>query len=307
VYQDARTNQPVEMSWERDSPADSRTDIQTYQGRMNVARIRTIKPEFFRNAKLYDSEQETGLPLRLVYAGLWTAADRDGRFKWNPRELKLDCLPYDDVDFSRVLHALSTRGYIVHYASESGEYGCIPSWNKHQVINNRETASILPQFIEGTEIVDASPTREARVTEVLKGKGREGKGKEGKNLLTKITEKTPSAAPAVASAVDGLYGLIRDSFLSVSPTFTNWAKEGASIKRLIGYLTAHAPGGEEPLAKAVIVTFKDLIDTGDKFWQSQPFTPSALASSGIFDRVLSEARKRAHGMEMAGEIMEIPF
>jgi hypothetical protein len=70
-----------------------------------LARIRTIKPEFFRHADLYEAEKETGLPLRLAFAGLWTAADREGRFKWRPRELKLDCLPHDDVDFSRVLDA----------------------------------------------------------------------------------------------------------------------------------------------------------------------------------------------------------
>lgn len=73
-----------------------------------MARIRTIKPEFFRHAGLFDLEQETGLPLRVAFAGLWTAADREGRFAWKPRELKLDCLPFDLVDFSRVLDALST-------------------------------------------------------------------------------------------------------------------------------------------------------------------------------------------------------
>jgi hypothetical protein len=70
-----------------------------------MARIRTIKPEFFRHADLYEAEKETGLPLRLAFAGLWTAADREGRFKWRPRELKLDCLPHDEVDF----HACLTR------------------------------------------------------------------------------------------------------------------------------------------------------------------------------------------------------
>ena len=47
-----------------------------------MARIRTIKPEFFRHEALYEAEHETGLPLRVAYAGLWTAADREGRFQW---------------------------------------------------------------------------------------------------------------------------------------------------------------------------------------------------------------------------------
>lgn len=124
-----------------------------------MARIRTIKPSFFRHEALFEAEQETGLPLRLAFVGLWTAADREGRFRWQPRALKLDCLPYDNADFSRVLDALATRGLIVRYAVDGAEYGYIPSWQKHQVINNREMASDLPEPNENNTL-----TREPRVT-----------------------------------------------------------------------------------------------------------------------------------------------
>ena len=45
-----------------------------------MARIRTIKPEFFRHEGLYELEQETGFAIRVAFAGLWTACDREGRF-----------------------------------------------------------------------------------------------------------------------------------------------------------------------------------------------------------------------------------
>jgi hypothetical protein len=150
------------------------------------ARIRTIKPDFFRHEKLFDAEQETGLPLRVAFAGLWTAADREGRFKWRPRELKLDCLPFDVVDFSRVLDALTTRGFIVKYELQGEEFGCIPSWHEHQVINNREADSTLPDP-QNCVIKSTTSTREPRVNHAtvtplvqdqVEGKGREGKGKE---------------------------------------------------------------------------------------------------------------------------------
>lgn len=147
-----------------------------------MARIRTIKPAFFRHAGLFDAEQDTGLPLRVAYAGLWTACDRAGRFKWSPRELKLDCLPFDDVDFSRVLDALATRGFIRKYTVDSVVFGCIPSWEQHQVINNRETASEIPGPQENPDESTTS-TREARVDDAsgtrhgnYQGEG-EGKGK----------------------------------------------------------------------------------------------------------------------------------
>ena len=145
-----------------------------------MGRIRTIKPEFFKHAALYDAEIETELPLRVAYAGLWTCCDREGRFKWRPRALKLNILPYDNCDFSRVLDALTTRGFLVKYASENDTFGFVPTFLEHQVINNRESGSVLPNPCE-CNTIDASATREAREghAAVGEGKGREGKGREG--------------------------------------------------------------------------------------------------------------------------------
>ena len=77
-----------------------------------MARIRSIKPEFFRHVELYEAEKATGLPLRVAYAGLWTVADREGRFRWRPRVLVLDVLPFDEVDFAAVLDALARAGLV---------------------------------------------------------------------------------------------------------------------------------------------------------------------------------------------------
>ena len=159
-----------------------------------MARIRTIKPDFFKNYKLYQAEKESGLPLRIAFAGLWTVCDREGRFKWRPEELKIDCLPYDDIDFSLVLDALFTRGYLVKYMSEDNEFlGFIPSWKQHQHINNRESASILSTPSESTIV-----TRDARVdyASCVCTRGKERKGKERKEVLsgflkTKIPDDRP--------------------------------------------------------------------------------------------------------------------
>lgn len=147
-----------------------------------MGRIRTIKPEFFKHSGLYDLEKETSLPLRVAFAGLWTCCDREGRFKWRPRELKLDILPYDDCDFSRVLDALVTRGFIVKYESGREEFAFIPSWHTHQVINFKESASALPDPTKPKavkpRVPHASTTRDVR-----KGKEEEGKGKEGEENI----------------------------------------------------------------------------------------------------------------------------
>lgn len=151
-----------------------------------MGRIRTVKPELFTHEDLFEAEKESGLPLRTAFIGLFTCADREGRFKWRPRTLKLAVLPHDEVDFSRVLDALITRGFIVKYASETGEeIGLILTFTKHQVINNRECASDLPPppaDLDLTGLSTRTPTRDSRVpdacTTPAQGKGREGKGKE---------------------------------------------------------------------------------------------------------------------------------
>jgi hypothetical protein len=148
-----------------------------------MARIRAIKPEFFTNFKLYRAEVDSGYPLRIAFEGLWCQADREGRFKWVPEELKIGVMPYDDVDFSRVLDALWTRGYIEKYEVENEFFGFIPSFLEHQVINNRERESVLPEpndtntLTRAAHVDDATGTRKVRQHRGREGKGREGKGR----------------------------------------------------------------------------------------------------------------------------------
>ena len=146
-----------------------------------MGRIRTIKPEFFTHEELFDLEEKEGLPVRLAFIGLWTICDREGRFKWRPRSIKAQILPYDNVDFSRVLDALATRGFVVRYASSGVEYGYVPGFSRHQVVNFKESQSNLPEPPEPNEIpsiprvLDALATRADRVDHAPSG---EGKGRE---------------------------------------------------------------------------------------------------------------------------------
>lgn len=127
-----------------------------------MGRIRTVKPEFFDHEGIYDAESQSGLPLRIAFIGLWTQADREGRFRVEPRRLKSRVLPFDDVDFSRVLDALATRGFIRIYSVKGRQYACIPSWHDHQTINNRERDSELP----GPELSDCGEIDSTRAPRV---------------------------------------------------------------------------------------------------------------------------------------------
>lgn len=107
-------------------------------------RIRNIKPGFFRDSALYDAEKATGLPLRVAYSGLWGVADREGRFKWKPREIKVEVLPYDDCDMNAVLDALIACNKVFKYKVNGEEFGFILKFKEHQYINKNEAPSTIP-------------------------------------------------------------------------------------------------------------------------------------------------------------------
>lgn len=147
-----------------------------------MARIRTIKPEFFTSEDIVSLS-----PLaRLFYVSLWCEADRAGRFEWKPKTFKLRYLPGDNCDVDMLAQELFDAGLVALYEVDGKTYAEIPTFEKHQVINNRESESTIPARVR-----HASNTRESGRKE-----GREGKGKEGDSAEPQ-SDSTPS--PAVVS------------------------------------------------------------------------------------------------------------
>lgn len=136
-------------------------------------RIRTIKPDFFKN------EDVAGLkPLtRILFQGLWCMADRRGRLEDRPKRIKAEVLPYDDYDADKGLDELVKCGLIARYEAESKKCLQIHGFERHQRITGKEaeTESELPQY-QG-----AKPGKQrGNNGETTETTGREGKGKEGK-------------------------------------------------------------------------------------------------------------------------------
>lgn len=130
-----------------------------------MARIRSIKPEFFT------SEDIVALTpwARLLYIALWCEADREGRLVWKPLTFKLRYFPGDDIDILSMCQELTDKGLIELYFDN---LAFIPKFLSHQHINPRESASTLAAPLSIPRVVDAS----LRVVDAQVG--REGKGKE---------------------------------------------------------------------------------------------------------------------------------
>ena len=115
-----------------------------------MARRRTLAPEFFSD------EDISSLPFeaRLLYAGLWCYADRDGRLEDRPKYLKAMIFPYDRVDVEKLLNLLAspqcldrpTKVFIHRYVIDDRNYLEIPEFTKHQSPHHTEHHSRIPAF-----------------------------------------------------------------------------------------------------------------------------------------------------------------
>lgn len=129
---------------------------------------------------------------------------------------------------------------------------------------------------------------------------------EDKKREDKIKKRAAKAAYKKATFLatsSDLYQSINKAFLSRNgDKFTNYAKEGKAIHGIIEKATARNPDDPAALVGAMLTAFWKLKQSGDKFYSSQPFTPSALNASGIWDRVLEMMRRDELDPEIAAII-----
>ena len=141
-----------------------------------MARIRTIKPEFWRDEFLSKVSAEACL----LAIGLLNHCDDEGYFNANPKLVDADVFPLRELSFptTTLLQELSKIGYIQVFQGSDGKvYGQVTNFEKHQVINKKTPSKIkhlckLPQDYGSDQV--ALPI------------GKEGKGKEeeGKGYLS---------------------------------------------------------------------------------------------------------------------------
>lgn len=104
-----------------------------------MARSRNIKPGFFKNEILVTLPFE----YRLLFIGLWTMADREGRFEDRPTKVKMELFPADNIDVDAGLQALHDNGFILRYSYDGRQYCQILAWGKHQNPHHKEQPSLI--------------------------------------------------------------------------------------------------------------------------------------------------------------------
>ena len=139
-----------------------------------MGRIRTIKPEFFLHEGLAQLEPRT----QLLFIGLWTLADREGRLDDRPARIKAQILPYTDCDVDSMLASLTDHPekFLTRYESDGQKYIQINEFKAHQRPNIREPESEIPAPPESSARARTCVKVPARVEGKGNRKGMEGNG-----------------------------------------------------------------------------------------------------------------------------------
>ncbi|WP_313488609.1 DnaT-like ssDNA-binding domain-containing protein [Pseudescherichia sp.] len=106
-----------------------------------MARIRTIKPEFWTDEDMADLSE----PACLLAIGLLNYADDEGFFNANPKLIKAAVFPIREpsVPIPVLIRELSNCGYLTLFSTSDGkQFGLITNFLKHQVVNKAKESKI---------------------------------------------------------------------------------------------------------------------------------------------------------------------
>lgn len=81
---------------------------------------------------------------RLLFIGLWTLADREGRLENRPKKIKMSLFPADDINVAEQLDNISKLGFIELYNADGIDVIQIVNFVKHQTPHGLEKDSELP-------------------------------------------------------------------------------------------------------------------------------------------------------------------
>ncbi len=190
-----------------------------------MARARLIKPGFFANADLARVPAHG----RLLFAGLWTIADKAGRLKDDALWIKGQVFPFEDIDCEPLLEALRVGGFVHRYVIGRARYIQIVTWERHQHPHVNEAESCIPESKKhrARTANGESATSNGGTTRAV--------SKSVSNTVSDPVYGVGSPKPASATAVPTLEPVLPEH--SAEPGLTDFEALRNHWKSLIGALT----------------------------------------------------------------------
>lgn len=153
-----------------------------------MARIRTIKPEFWTDEKVGD----VSVSARLLLIASLNFADDYGGLNRSSKQLKAQAFPYDNVDCESLVQELLRVGLFVEYEVDGTKYLHIKNFRKHQKVENpaKPRIPLYESTPKAKQTITEESPRTPRVVAVssLEGNGREGKSKSAPAVPTWFAE-----------------------------------------------------------------------------------------------------------------------
>lgn len=108
-----------------------------------MARIRTVKPEFWTSEQIVECSPIA----RLLFIGLWNFADDNGVHSASVRRIRMEIFPADhfsDADIAQLIDELIQVDLIAPYATPNGRFWAVTGWERHQKIERPTYRHPLP-------------------------------------------------------------------------------------------------------------------------------------------------------------------
>lgn len=276
-----------------------------------MARIRTIKPEFWTS----DQVVECSFAARLLFIGMWNFCDDYGVHPASLRKLKMEIFPGDDEmvtdRIGELINELQATGLIKEMEADGSRWWFVPGW-EHQKINRvqksshprPESGKVIP-FTEHSLNVHGTITEHSLNVHWGRKEGRKEVGKDVCNArgaeIIPISGSTPEPCPENIHTppnghpvVEAFYrgmnwergGLTADSgMFHLIDRIESASDDEAEVEEVARYYRAEAAGytnGIKPSFKRFAERYEEIRDAG-----RNPITPDE-ADRASFDRVQAE-------------------
>ena len=131
-----------------------------------MARIRTVKPEFWQDETIGELSSNA----RLLFLACLNISDDEGLLKWNAAFLRSQCFIYDDLsisDIESMMSEITSRGMILEYKdSKQQKHGWFINFRKHQKIDRPQKAKNQIPSLQNKEVREAYYKRDNGVCHI---------------------------------------------------------------------------------------------------------------------------------------------
>lgn len=160
-----------------------------------MARIRTVKPEFWTDEKIV----QLPFHVRILFIGMWNFCDDQGCITDSPERIRLQILPADhNIDVEGSIDLLVAVGLLDVLMNDQGDRALhVINWTKHQKIDNPSKPKILGNGYKKISIPSEQRRLVAKKYGCLAGESKDSEcyfcGTPGQIIWHKLSSGRPSS------------------------------------------------------------------------------------------------------------------